>query len=182
MNRILFVIDMQNDFIDMALGTKEAQAIVEPVAEYIKAFKEQGRGNFIIATRDTHYAETYLDSNEGRHLPVPHCIEGTNGWQINPTVAAQLDGATILDKHHFGLKPERMKKYVENIIMQYGPIGEFIFIGLCTDICVMSNASVLKALYPESKITVLKDLCAGVTPESHDAALLTMKMCQIDVE
>lgn len=163
--KTLIVIDMQNDFIDGALGTKEAQAIVPNVKKKIEEYKS--RGDEIIFTRDTHPA-TYLDTNEGKHLPVPHCILGTNGWHIADEI--EVPTANIIDKPAFG----------------YSGWGEYYFeeielVGLCTDICVISNALILKAAFPEIDITVDASCCAGVTPESHQAALTTMKMCQINV-
>lgn len=165
MKKTLIVIDMQNDFIDGALGTKEAQAIISNVNKKIEEYKS--RGDEIIFTRDTHPV-TYLDTNEGKHLPVPHCILGTNGWHIADEI--EVPTANIIDKPTFG----------------YMGWGEYWFeeieiIGLCTDICVVSNALILKATFPESDITVDASCCAGVTPEKHAAALEVMKSCQINV-
>ncbi len=163
--KTLIVIDMQNDFIDGSLGTKEAAEIVDKVknkiAEYVK------NGDKIIYTRDTHF-DDYLSTSEGKKLPVIHCVKDTYGWQIADGVYA--DGAEIIDKLSFG----------------YAEWGKYDFdkielIGLCTDICVVSNALILKALFPDAEISVDKACCAGVTPETHNAALETMKMCQIDI-
>ncbi|MBD5088956.1 MAG: cysteine hydrolase [Clostridiales bacterium] len=165
MKRTLIVVDMQKDFIDGALGTDEAVAIIENVKR--KIAKYQADGEEIIFTRDTHQ-ENYLDTNEGRYLPVPHCIEGTEGWQIPEDIA--VEGAVYLNKPSFGYLD--WKKY---------HLEEVELIGLCTDICVVSNALIIKALYPEIKVSVDASCCAGVTPESHQAALTTMKMCQVEV-
>ncbi len=168
--KLLLVIDMQNDFIDGALGTKEAVAIVDKVNERIcKARKE---GETVWFTRDTHQAN-YMESQEGRHLPVPHCIEGTAGWEISP----RLDVAEsfILDKPSFGsLELAEAVAKVENL-------ESIELIGLCTDICVISNALILKAKLPEIPVSVNAPCCAGVTPESHDNALAAMRMCQVQV-
>ena len=161
--KTLIVIDMQNDFVDGALGTKEAVAIVENVRRKIEQYK--ARGDEIIFTRDTH-GENYPETNEGRNLPVVHCVRGTHGWQL--VEGLYVDGAKIIDKPSFG----------------YTGWGSFNFesvelIGLCTDICVVSNALILKAEFPEIEISVDPSCCAGVTPETHEAALATMRCCQI---
>lgn len=156
---------MQNDFIDGSLGTKEAQAIVQKVAAKIREYQEAG--DQIIFTRDTH-GEDYLETPEGKKLPVEHCIKGTKGWMI--TDSLEVDGAEYIDKPNFGWSHWNEWTF-----------DEIEMVGLCTDICVVSNALILKAEFPEVKITVDASCCAGVTPESHEAALLTMKMCQIDV-
>lgn len=165
MKKTLIVIDMQNDFIDMALGTKEAVAIVPNVkakiAEYLK------NGDEIIFTRDTH-SDNYLETPEGKKLPVPHCIQGTKGWEIADGLYAE--GAKIIDKPTFGYRD-----------WQNENLEDVEIIGLCTDICVVSNALIIKANFPEANVKVDSSCCAGVTPESHAAALLTMKMCQIEV-
>ena len=168
MERTLIVIDMQNDFIDGALGTKEAQAIVPNVKKKIEEYK--ARGDEIIFTRDTHF-ENYLQTNEGKHLPVEHCIKDTHGWQIADGLVPK-GNTNIIDKLSFGYS-DWMVHTFKNM--------EIEIIGLCTDICVVSNALIIKALNPENSITVDASCCAGVTPESHQAALTTMKMCQINV-
>ena len=172
MRKILVVIDMQNDFVDGALGTKEAQAIVGNVVKKIREYDTKD----IFATRDTHQ-EDYLESAEGKKLPVVHCVEGTQGWEMNPEVEKALQGATIINKPTFGsvvlaelLQEENDKEELE-----------IELVGLCTDICVVSNALLLKAVMPEISISVDASCCAGVTPESHEAALITMQMCQINV-
>lgn len=172
MKKILVVVDMQNDFIDGALGTKEAEQIVEPVMHKIK---EYNTGN-IYATRDTHGTD-YLSTQEGKNLPVEHCIKGTQGWEIRSEIAELLDGAVIIDKPSFGSLKLAELLYEENKKEEL----EIELVGLCTDICVVSNAILLKAKMPEIKISVDASCCAGVTPESHAAALETMKMCQINI-
>lgn len=165
MKKTLIVVDMQNDFIDMALGTKEAVAIVPKVKAKIAQYRENG--DEIIFTRDTHF-ENYLDTPEGRKLPVPHCIKDTNGWQIADGL--YVGGSKIIDKPNFGW-PHWDQESLEAVEL----------VGLCTDICVVSNALIIKAAFPNIPVQVDKSCCAGVTPESHRAALLTMQMCQIDV-
>lgn len=175
MKKVLVVIDMQNDFIDGALGTKEAQEIVENVTAKIRGYQ----GETVIATRDTH-GENYMETSEGKHLPVPHCIKGTEGWEIREEIAEALKevNAEIIDKPTFGsqLLAEKLTEMAkqEELTIELA--------GLCTDICVVSNALLIKAALYETPIKVDAKCCAGVTPESHDAALLTMKMCQVEVE
>ena len=167
MSKVLIVIDMQNDFITGSLGTKEAEAIVARVAEKCRAAKEAGEE--IIFTQDTHQ-ENYLETQEGRKLPVVHCVENTEGWEI---CGALLPYAELcVEKPTFGsvMLPAMCEKF-----------DEIELVGLCTDICVISNALLLKAFYPEKKISVDAACCAGVTPESHENALRAMQMCQIDV-
>lgn len=174
MKKVLVVIDMQNDFIDGALGTDEAVKIVGSVAEKIREYK----GQTVFATRDTH-EESYLETAEGRHLPVPHCIRGTKGWEIRPEIAgalAQAD-AQVIDKPTFG--SEVLARKLQKMAEQEELSIELA--GLCTDICVVSNALLIKAKLPETPLRVDPACCAGVTRESHEAALLTMKMCQVDV-
>ena len=163
---------MQNDFIDAALGTPEALAIVEAVKEKIRSYPTED----VIATMDTH-GENYMETQEGKYLPVPHCIKGSDGWQIRPEIAELLAGAKIYEKPTFGsiamaadLKEIAGKEEIE-----------LELIGLCTDICVVSNALLLKAMMPEVKISVDASCCAGVTVEKHLAALETMRSCQIQV-
>ncbi len=165
MKKTLIVIDMQNDFIDMALGTKEAVAIVPKVKEKIEAYVKNG--DEIIFTRDTHL-EDYLQTTEGKHLPVEHCIKGTEGWQIAEGI--YVEGCKIIDKPNFGW-PNWKEEHLEDVEI----------VGLCTDICVVSNALIMKAVFPDAHIKVDRNCCAGVTVESHEAALLTMQMCQIEI-
>ena len=167
MKKTLIVIDMQNDFIDGALGTKEAQAIVPNVKKKIEEY--QARGDKVFFTRDTHF-ENYLNTNEGKHLPVEHCIKNTYGWQISDEL--NTEDCAIIDKTTFGHRGWWTWNF---------DVDEIELCGLCTDICVVSNALILKTTFPEINITVDASCCAGVTPESHKAALTTMKMCQINV-
>jgi nicotinamidase-related amidase len=172
MRKILIVIDMQNDFIDAALGTKEALSIVEAVKDKIRSYAPEN----VIATMDTH-GENYMETQEGKYLPVPHCIKGSEGWKIRSDIAPLLEGAKIYEKPTFGstalaasLKELSGREEIE-----------LELVGLCTDICVVSNALLLKAFMPEVKISVDASCCAGVTPEKHLAALETMRSCQIQV-
>ena len=171
MQNILLVIDMQNDFIDGALGTKEAVAIVPTVKAKIENFD-----GTVLFTRDTH--ETcYMETQEGKNLPVPHCIRGTDGWQIRPELDA-LRKTEAIDKPTFG------SKELGTILTEMNEkdeIGSITLIGLCTDICVISNAMLVKAFLPEVPIIVDSACCAGVTPESHENALKAMQVCQIKV-
>ena len=170
MKKILVVVDMQNDFIDGALGTAEAVAIVPKVAEKIKNFD-----GTVLYTRDTH-EENYMETQEGKNLPVPHCIRGTEGWQIRTEL--QQAGAEVVDKPTFGSRA-LAEKLVE--MNREEAIESITLIGLCTDICVISNAFVIKAFLPETPIIVDAACCAGVTPKSHERALEVMKVCQIAV-
>ena len=173
MRKILLVIDMQNDFIDGALGTREAGAIVDRVADEIKKYPARD----VIATRDTH-TEDYLNTQEGKHLPVVHCVKGTTGWALNPKIAAALGEALISDKPAFGSRElaERVAQMAREEAL------DITLVGLCTDICVVSNALLIKAFLPETPVRVIASCCAGVTPESHQAALDTMKACQIQIQ
>ena len=168
MKKILVVVDMQNDFIDGALGTAEAVAILPYVKEKIESFDGE-----VLFTRDTH-AENYMDTQEGRNLPVPHCIKGTAGWEIRAELDA-LRRTEAIDKLTFGSRD------LVDVLAREGEIESITFVGLCTDICVLSNAMVVKAFYPEIPLIVDARGCAGVTPESHARALEAMKMCQIKV-
>ena len=172
MRKILLVIDMQNDFINGALGTSEAEAIVGRVAEEIRKYPTEN----VIATRDTH-TENYLNTQEGWKLPVVHCVRGTPGWELHPEIAAALKGAAVIDKPTFGSK-ELAEKL--SLLSEQDDL-EVTLAGLCTDICVVSNALLIKAFLPETPVRVIADCCAGVTPESHQAALDTMRMCQIEI-
>ncbi len=172
MRKLLIVIDMQNDFIDGSLGTPEAAAIVDAVKEKIRSYPPED----IIATMDTHGAD-YLQTQEGRRLPVEHCIRGSEGWAIRPDIAELLTEAKIYEKPTFG--SEAMAKDLAELSAREEI--ELELVGLCTDICVVSNALLLKAAMPEVKISVDPACCAGVSPESHEAALSTMGMCQVEV-
>lgn len=169
--KVLAVIDMQNDFIDGTLGTPEAEAIVGKVAEEIKGFDGE-----VVYTRDTHF-EDYLNTQEGTKLPVTHCIKGTEGWQIRADLK-ELNGedTRIFDKLTFG--SVELAQYLKEM----ADLESVTLVGLCTDICVISNAMVIKAFLPEVTVKVKADCCAGVTPQSHQNALEAMKMCQIEVE
>ncbi len=171
MQNVLIVVDMQNDFVNGALGTKEAVAIVPHVKKKIEEF--QGT---VLFTRDTHES-WYLETQEGRNLPVSHCIKGTEGWQIIPELDA-LRNTEVIDKETFG-----SSDLAEELVMmnEEEEIGKITLIGLCTDICVISNAMIIKAFLPEVPIVVDASCCAGVTPESHQNALKAMEMCQIQV-
>jgi len=168
MSKLLLVIDMQNDFIDGALGTNEAVAIVPYVKEVIEKFDGK-----VLFTRDTHF-ENYMETQEGHNLPVPHCIKGTAGWEISSELKAFCVEEPI-DKITFG------SKELPSVLKEISDLESITLIGLCTDICVISNAMILKAFYPEVPIIVDAKACAGVTPESHQNALNAMKMCQIQV-
>ncbi len=165
MKKTLIVVDMQNDFIDMALGTPEAVAIVPKVRQKIQKYLENG--DRVIYTRDTHGTD-YLNTPEGRKLPVEHCIKGTKGWEI--VDGLYVEGCKIIDKPNFGW-PHWQKEDLQAVEL----------VGLCTDICVVSNALIIKANFPDIPVQVDRACCAGVTPQSHDAALETMAMCQIDI-
>lgn len=179
--KALVVVDMQNDFIDGSLGSQEAAKIVPAVVKRIAEFD-----GIIAVTQDTHH-NAYLETQEGRNLPVPHCMKGTDGWQLNNDVFAILDNMAmehgvrieVFDKPTFGsieladwLVSMDRREHLEEITL----------IGLCTDICVISNAMIIKAFLPESKIIIDSNCCAGVTKESHTNALLAMKNCQIEIQ
>ena len=172
---VLVVVDMQKDFISGALGTKEAVAIVPRVAEKIAQAKKAGKT--VVFTRDTHH-ENYLQTQEGKNLPVPHCIVNTEGWQIRKEIADLISTEPII-KETFGSSrlPERIRT-----LSDQEAIESITLVGLCTDICVISNAMVLKAFFPELPIHVDASCCAGVTRESHLQALEAMKVCQMIVE
>lgn len=178
--KVLVVVDMQNDFIDGSLGTKEAEGIVQNVVDKINQFDGK-----IAVTFDTH-GENYLDTQEGKILPVVHCVGKTNGWMLEHRIEYALgkkgnDGTHIevFQKPTFG--STRLGDWLYQQSMSE-TIEEVILVGLCTDICVISNALLIKAFLPEVKITVDASCCAGVTPESHNNALAAMKMCQINIE
>ena len=171
--KVLIVIDMQNDFIDGSLGTKEAVAIVPLVAKKIAAARKSK--SQIVFTRDTHGPD-YLDSQEGKNLPVIHCEKGTKGWQISS--ALDVGESKVIDKPSFGSL--ELAEFIA-CLNEKEKIEEIELVGLCTDICVISNAMILKARLPEAKIAVDSKCCAGVTPESHKNALLSMKTCQIQI-
>ena len=169
--KVLVAVDLQNDFINGALGTAEAAAMLPRAERKIRSFE-----GLVLFTRDTH-TEDYLNTREGKALPVPHCIRGSHGWQL----AARLlpYASEIIDKPTFGSTAlgERLHALNED-----APIESITLIGLCTDICVVSNALLIKAYLPEIQVKVIASCCAGVTPASHEAALTTMQMCQIKIE
>jgi nicotinamidase-related amidase len=168
--KLLIVIDMQNDFIDGSLGSPEAVSIVPMVKTKIEEFKLAGHK--IVFTADTHY-DDYLTTQEGRYLPVVHCVKGTEGHRISKELCTE--NCTVLEKGTFGtLQLAEIAELIKNL-------DEIELCGLCTDICVVTNALILKTRFPELKISVDATCCAGVTKESHTAALKTMKMCQVNV-
>lgn len=167
---VLVVVDMQNDFIDGALGTKEAQGIVDNVYEKIKSFDGD-----VIFTRDTHF-ENYTNTQEGKKLPIPHCIKNSFGWEINDKIAEFItDDTKVFDKLTFGSTD--LSEYLKS----NEELESVTLVGLCTDICVISNALLIKANMPEISIEVDESCCAGVTPQSHKNAIEAMKMCQINI-
>ena len=170
--KVLIVIDMQNDFIDGALGTKQAQQIVPAVIDKVNEYQQQNE--CVIFTRDTHHHD-YLHTQEGTKLPIEHCIRDTKGWQITDALTSAT--SEIIDKPSFGtlVLPKVIEKATN------GVVDSILLVGLCTDICVISNAMILKAAYPEVPIQVDASCCAGVTQESHNNALQAMKMCQITI-
>ncbi|MDE7299840.1 MAG: cysteine hydrolase [Lachnospiraceae bacterium] len=170
--KLLIVVDMQNDFIDGSLGTAEAVAIVPKVAEKIRNFS--GR---VIATRDTH-GENYLETQEGKKLPVEHCIRGTAGWELRPEMQELIKEPPV-DKETFG--SAALGEMLRGLDAQE-KLESVTLVGLCTDICVISNAMLIKAFLPETPIIVDASCCAGVTPESHTRALQAMAVCQIAIE
>lgn len=175
MAKALIVIDMQNDFISGALGTPEAQAIVPNIANKIKNLSDD---DILIFTRDTHY-DNYLDTLEGKKLPVAHCIVNTWGWQIHEAILNAAEDFTymVIDKPTFG-----SVDLMDDVMDIFDPEDvEIEVCGLCTDICVVSNTLMLRAAFPNAPITIDSTCCAGVTPATHEAALTTMKMCQIDI-
>ena len=173
MKHILIVVDIQKDFVDGALGTAEAVAMIENAARKIKGFDGD-----IFVTFDTHF-DNYMETAEGAKLPFPHCIKGTAGWELDKTIAKSLEGKnyTKVEKLTFGSTelPDLVRKLVAEDDF------DITLIGLCTDICVVSNALIFKANFPEKDIYVDAACCAGVTPQTHNAALATMKMCQINI-
>ena len=173
MKHFLVIVDIQNDFVDAALGTNEAVGIIPTASQKIKNFDGE-----IFVTYDTHF-ENYLETNEGKNLPVKHCIKGTKGWDLNPEIAAAISGKeyTAVEKLTFG--STELPRLIEKAAN--GEDFDVTLIGLCTDICVVSNALILKANFPEKEIIVDKSCCAGVTVDTHNAALKTMQMCQIKI-
>ncbi len=175
MKKVLIVIDMQKDFIDGALGTKEAEAIVEKVIAKCKYYRSDPDGE-LYATRDTHQPD-YLQTQEGKNLPVEHCIQGTDGWKLHPEIERLIPADHVFNKPTFG--SEELVKALKIRFGEEPDAVRFEVVGLCTDICVVSNALLLKAAMPEAVVAVDPECCAGVTPEKHEAALETMRSCQI---
>lgn len=173
MKKGLVVIDVQNDFVDGALGTREAQAIVPNVVDLI----ENGGFDDVMVTMDTHY-DNYMETLEGKKLPVPHCKAGTFGWLLNDKVREALAklpfSHEVFEKETFG--QPKLAEYIRD-----EKFDEITVVGLCTDICVISNLLIIRAFNPDLIVRVKADCCAGVTPETHEAALKTVQMCQIDV-
>lgn len=179
MKKVLVVVDMQKDFIDGALGTQEAVAIVPHVVEKIEEAKKNHIDIYV--TLDTH-TEDYLNTQEGANLPVPHCIKHTKGWALDSNIQAVMDSSmyTAIEKGAFG-SPD-LAQQVKALYEAHHEEGvEVELVGVCTDICVITNALLIKAAAPEVKISVDASCCAGVTPASHQTALEAMKMCQIAV-
>lgn len=173
---ILLIIDMQNDFITGSLGSERATEIIPNVAKTISLATING--SKIIFTRDTHNKDTYLDTNEGKHLPVLHCVKDSFGWNIPTELTSLVDEPIFIDKTTFGYNNWK------NVISSDTDDGSDLnitIVGLCTDICVISNALILKATFPEAKISVIENCCAGVSTESHNAAITAMKSCQINI-
>ncbi len=173
--KALIVIDMQNDFITGTLANKEAEAILEDVGKQIRKCQDEGTAVFF--TRDTH-EDDYLQTQEGRMLPVPHCIRGTEGWQIAESLRIYANEENTFDKTSFGSLqlPEQIRKAMGGVPQ------ELVLCGVCTDICVISNGLILKAAFRQAPVRVLKSCCAGVTPQSHEIAIAAMKACQIIIE
>lgn len=172
--KTLVIIDMQNDFITGPLGTPEAQEVEKRIAKWLYAFPYDQ----IYVTRDTHDSD-YLATPEGAKLPVPHCIQGTEGWQVSRAIMEELEKPgifyTFINKTTFGYPAWDL----ENLRGKEG--DEITLVGVCTDICVVSNALILKSMFPYAQIRVISSLCAGTTPENHDKALDVMRACQIDI-
>lgn len=170
MRKVIVVIDMQNDFIDGALGTKEAQVMLP----HLVAKLEREKDALLIFTQDTH-SKNYMETQEGRNLPMPHCIKPEKGWEIAPSLQPFVKkAAAVIEKPAFG------SLELPKAVAKLQP-DEVELVGLCTDICVISNAMILKAAFPELPVAVDASCCAGVTPASHDNALQAMKMCQVDI-
>lgn len=191
--KIIVIVDMQNDFVTGCLGSSEAQAIVPVMIDRLKEYNSGE--NLVLFTKDTHY-DNYMDTQEGKNLPVPHCIEGTEGWSIVKDISSFVDygshfctysAADIIKsrilKNTFG--STQLAEIIEDIVADGSEdtytVDEVIFMGVCTDICVISNVMLVKAHCPELLVTVDASCCAGVTPESHRNALAAMKMCQVNV-
>lgn len=174
-DKLLLVIDMQNDFVTGALANEEAEKIIGAIAAKIEFYQKDDHPVFF--TRDTH-GEEYLQTQEGKLLPVPHCMKGSEGWQLVDQLKALAVEENVLDKPVFGSL--QLPRWIEEKLSAVP--AEIELCGVCTDICVISNAMILKAAFPETIVTVEGTLCAGVTPESHQNALAAMKACQVNVK
>lgn len=169
-NKMLIVVDMQNDFVTGSLANRTALEVIP----FIKSEIESGNYSRVLFTQDTHYIN-YLDTQEGKNLPVKHCIFGTNGWNIVDELKEYVTNINSIWKHSFGFTGWNNEKF------GIADVDEVVFVGTVTSICVVSNVLILKAMYPEMKVTVLAKGCADITPEKHNAALETMKSCQVNV-
>ena len=196
MKKILIVVDMQNDFVDGALGTAEAQAIVPKVADYIRNHAD--KNTVLLVTKDTH-SSNYAETLEGKNLPVAHCIKNSYGWELNPAIQEAIydtrgkyhsfDSYFPYISDHIIEKPSFGSVDLQNLLyllddetgMQSGDIAEITLMGLCTDICLLANWVLCKTTLPEVPVRVVAECCAGVTPESHERALEAMKMLQINI-
>lgn len=197
MKKVLVIVDMQNDFVDGALGTPEAQAIVPKVADYIRTHAD--KDTVLVFTKDTHDVD-YMDTQEGKHLPVAHCIKDTYGWELAPAIQEAIydtrDKYFDFDSYffpyvvdHIVCKPTFGSLDLVNLLyaldddtgMQPGDIAEITLMGLCTGICVLSNAMLAKATLPEVPVRVVEECCACVTPDSHKTAIDAMRLCQIEI-
>lgn len=193
MKKVLVIVDMQNDFVDGALGTPEAQAIVPKVADYIRTHAD--KDTVLVFTKDTHEVN-YMDTQEGKHLPIAHCIKDTHGWELAPAIQEALydvreqyhsfDSYFPYITNHIVCKPSFGSLDLVNLLyvlddMQPDDISEITLMGLCTDICIFANSVLAKTTLPEIPVRVVADCCAGVTPESHQRALDAMKMLQIEI-
>ena len=196
MKKVLVIVDMQNDFVDGALGTPEAQAIVPKVADYIRTHAD--KDTVLVFTKDTHDVD-YMDTQEGKHLPVAHCIKDTYGWELAPAIQEALYDVRgkydscdtyfpymadhVITKPSFGSLDLVNLLYVldDDTGMQPGDVAEITLMGLCTDICIFANSVLAKTTLPEIPVRVVADCCAGITPESHERALEAMKMLQIEI-
>lgn len=179
--KLICLIDVQNDFIDGALKNNDAIEVVPKIVEYLEVNIDN---SYIIATLDTHFND-YLETQEGKNLPVPHCILGTKGHEMNSSVKEVFDkyeNKNEIIKYTFGANPEDWKYHIDQLLEQNDFNGEIELFGFCTDICVVSNALMIKALYKELKISVLEELCAGVTKDRHNATIEVLKSCQIDIK
>ena len=196
MKKVLVIVDMQNDFVDGALGTPEAQAIVPKVADYIRTHAD--KDTVLVFTKDTHEVN-YMDTQEGKHLPVAHCIKDTYGWELVPAIQEAL--YDVRDQYHsFDFYPPYITDHIvckpsfgsldlvnllyvldDDTGMQPGDIAEITLMGLCTGICVLSNAMLAKATLPEVPVRVVEECCACVTPDSHKTAIDAMRLCQIEI-